>query len=292
VPAFRNAGYVHLQGWGEPLAHPDFFEMVSTAKKAGCAVGTTTNGSLLTSESIERLVGEGIDVVAFSLAGMDERNDAVRRGTSIKAVLDAIEDVHRLKAAYKSENPRIHVAYMLLRSAVGDLEKLPAFLGSLGVDEVVVSSLSLVVRPELEAESLFSLAREEYVKLRHDLADLKDKAAKEGVPVFFHITSPLINNAVCSENIHRALVIGSDGSVSPCVMANIPAKNDNFYYRDSVKRRLQRIELGNVLNTTIKDIWNRREYEQLRSSFREGHHYNACENCLKRHIDDVSDLAT
>ena len=291
APAFRNVEYVHLQGWGEPFAHPDFFGMASAVKKAGCRVGTTTNGSLLTSESIERVVAEGIDIIAFSLAGMDERNDVIRRGTSIKAVLDAIEEIHRLKSAYKSETPRIHVAYMLLRSAAGDLEALPAFFGNLGVDQVVVSSLSLVPRRELEAESLFSLAREEYLDLRHNLADLKNTAGKKGVAVFFNIASPLVKKTECSENIHRALVIGSDGSLSPCVMTNVPAGGENFYYCEGVKRRLPRVVFGNVLNTTISDIWAQKEYERFRASFGKRRQSKACKHCLKRRIDDVSDPA-
>ncbi|MDQ7785248.1 MAG: hypothetical protein RDU20_20350, partial [Desulfomonilaceae bacterium] len=28
LPFFRRTAHVHLQGWGEPLLHPRFFEMV------------------------------------------------------------------------------------------------------------------------------------------------------------------------------------------------------------------------------------------------------------------------
>ena len=264
--------------------------MVSAAKRAGCAVGTTTNGSLLTSEGIERLVGEGIDVIAFSLTGIDRRNDAIRRGTSINSVLHAIEEIHRLKATRRSENPKIHIAYMLFRSTLDDLEKLPTFFGSLGVNEVVVSSLSLIVRPELEAESLFSLDKEAYLELRRGLANFRDKAAKEGVAVFFHITSPLIENAMCSENVHRALVIGSDGSVSPCVMTNVPAKDGSVHYLEGVKRRLQRIEFGNILDTALNNIWGQGEYERFRESVPKHRENDVCGNCLKLRIDNVKDV--
>ena len=47
LPALARARLVYLQGWGEPLLHPDFFNMVALAKQAGCRVGTTTNGMLL-----------------------------------------------------------------------------------------------------------------------------------------------------------------------------------------------------------------------------------------------------
>ena len=50
--AFDRAGLVFLQGWGEPFLHPQFFDLLRIAKQAGCMVGTTTNASLLTRESI------------------------------------------------------------------------------------------------------------------------------------------------------------------------------------------------------------------------------------------------
>src|SRR5512139_1023466 len=55
LPAFGKTGMVHLQGWGEPFLHPGFFEMVSLTKRAGCAVGTTTNGTLLRHALLERI---------------------------------------------------------------------------------------------------------------------------------------------------------------------------------------------------------------------------------------------
>jgi MoaA/NifB/PqqE/SkfB family radical SAM enzyme len=46
VPAFSNTHLFYSQGWGEPFAHSQFFEMSQVAQKAGCRVGTTTNGTL------------------------------------------------------------------------------------------------------------------------------------------------------------------------------------------------------------------------------------------------------
>ena len=100
VPAFSTTKLVYLQGWGEPFTHPQFFEMLKLAKKAGCRVGTTTNGTLLNRHLIEKLVIEGLDIVGFSLAGMDEKNDTIRRGTHIKIVLNCMEEIHRAKQKY------------------------------------------------------------------------------------------------------------------------------------------------------------------------------------------------
>jgi MoaA/NifB/PqqE/SkfB family radical SAM enzyme len=88
IPAFAKTNLVYLQGWGEPFTHPGFFEMLRLAKKACCMVGTTTNGNLLNTEIVEKLVSQGLDVIGFSLAGVDEKNDKIRRGTRIKKVLE------------------------------------------------------------------------------------------------------------------------------------------------------------------------------------------------------------
>ena len=63
--------------------HPEFFEMLQIAKDAGCIVGTTTNGTLVGREFIEKMVRQGLDVIGFSLAGVDEKNDKIREGTRI-----------------------------------------------------------------------------------------------------------------------------------------------------------------------------------------------------------------
>lgn len=95
------------------------------------------------------MVGQGLDVIGFSLAGIDEQNDKIRKGTRINKVLECMEEIHRAKDKYSVDNPEIHIAYMLMRSGLEDLEKLPEFLGKTGAAQTVVSSLSYVVSPEM-----------------------------------------------------------------------------------------------------------------------------------------------
>ena len=133
LPYLQKTGHVHLQGWGEPLLNPDFFVMVKLAKKAGCRVGTTTNGMLVDDTTAERIVASGIDVIAFSLAGAGERNDASRGGTGLEAVLAGIKRLQKEKERTGAREPAVHVAYMLLRSSLEDLGRLPDLLEDRGV---------------------------------------------------------------------------------------------------------------------------------------------------------------
>src|SRR5512139_585643 len=151
-PVLSRTDLVHLQGWGAPFLNPEFFEIAPFAKKAGCKVGTTTNAMLLNEERIKKVIETGIDILAFSLAGNGERNDIIRKGTSLKKVLKAIETLTREKEKRGKTAPEIHLAYMLFRSGMAELESLPGLLEGLGVSQVVVSTLDFVPTEELRNE--------------------------------------------------------------------------------------------------------------------------------------------
>jgi MoaA/NifB/PqqE/SkfB family radical SAM enzyme len=286
VPAFNTTKLVYLQGWGEPFTHPRFFEMVHLAKKAGCMVGTTSNGTLLNPDIIARIMNEGLDIIGFSLAGVDEKNDRIRKGTRIKKVFDCIEEIHRAKQKYVSDTPAIHIAYMLLRSGLDELEKLPEFLSNIGADQTVVSSLSFVASPAMESESILSIGEKEFSGFKKRLIQSKDESANNGAEVHFHIVSPGQNQFSCSENIPRAVVVGSDGSISPCVMKQIPVQGKNYYYYRGREHLHQNLSFGNIHEDSLNTIWHRMEYQQFVRDFQKGNAPSICRDCLKRDIEN------
>ena len=59
-------------GFGEPLAHPDFLEMVRLAREQGLRVEVITNATLLDAPLARELVALGVAQVAVSIDGADE----------------------------------------------------------------------------------------------------------------------------------------------------------------------------------------------------------------------------
>jgi MoaA/NifB/PqqE/SkfB family radical SAM enzyme len=286
IPAFRKTDLIYLQGWGEPFTHPQFFEMLKLAKAAGCKVGTTTNGVLLNRQLIEKLIIEDLDVIGFSLAGIGEKNDAIRQGTHLKTVLNCMEAIHRAKQKYGSDTPAVHIAYMLLRSGLDDLEKLPEFLSRTGADQTVVSSLSLVVSPAMESESILSDGDKEQSELSRRFIQIGDESASKGAEVHFHLVSPVQNQFSCSENIPRAVFLGSDGSISPCVMKQIPVKGENYFYFSGQKYLQKNVSFGNLHKDSPNAIWHRPEYRQFRRNFQKYKAPAICRNCLKGNVEN------
>jgi MoaA/NifB/PqqE/SkfB family radical SAM enzyme len=287
VPAFERTKLVFLQGWGEPFTHPQFIDFLRLAKQAGSMTGTTTNGTILDSEKIRELVDEGLDIIGFSLAGIDHKNDTVRTGTQISKVLKCIEDIHRIKHSLSADNPKIHIAYMLLRSGLDDLDKLPAFSENAGISQTVINTLSLLVNPAMEKEALLVSEEEEYLELINRFQEVKKDAEKRGAGIFFNIVSPIMKSSFCGENAGRALVIGSDGCVSPCVMTCIPVKGTNFHYFNGKQQKLEKISFGNLADQPINEIWNKKEYRSFVKKYQEGNSIYFCQNCMKRFTMDL-----
>lgn len=287
TPAFSKTRLVHLQGWGEPFTHPEFIDFLRLAKKTGCMVGTTTNGTMIDSEKIKELVDEGLDIICFSLAGIDEKNDSIRKGTQISKVLKCMDEIHRIRDSRSVDNPRIHIAYMLLRSGLDDMDKIPAFSENAGISQTVISSLSLPVNPAMEKESVLASDNEEYNELIDRFHEIRKEAEIRDTEISFNIVSPFLEESSCTENIGRALVVGSDGCVSPCVMGQIPVEGDNYYCLNGKRHMVGKLTFGNIANESLNMIWNKKEYKSFIRALTQGGTVPFCRDCLKRFILDL-----
>jgi MoaA/NifB/PqqE/SkfB family radical SAM enzyme len=279
-PVLSRTDLVHLQGWGEPFLNPEFFEIAAFAKGAGCKVGTTTNAMLLNEERIRKVIETGIDILAFSLAGTGESNDIIRKGTSLKKVLKAIETLSREKEKRGTSGPEIHVAYMLFRSGMAELEALPSLLEGLGVSQVVVSTLDFVPTEELRNEAVIPVTQQEYEEVRSVLNRVVEAGRRKGLSVHYHLVSPEKRQEVCTENIQKALCISSDGAVTPCVYTNLRVSGTYFDLQGK-KVGYERMVFGNIRERDVKDIWKEKSYEAFRRSFCKRELAPTCQKCPK-----------
>jgi MoaA/NifB/PqqE/SkfB family radical SAM enzyme len=282
VPVFRNAKLVYLQGWGEPFLNPHFFHMVEQAKKAGCLVGTTTNGMVLDGQMIEKVVRSGLDILSFSLAHTDPRNDYVRQGTRLEDVLNRIREVTAAKKKAGTDKPSIHVAYVLLRSNKDDLKRLPLLLRGLEVDEVIVSTLDFVPSPEWKQEEMFPQTEDEYKNLSSYLESVRVEGTQRGIPIYYSIGNAKRRRMYCSENIQKAFVVSAAGEVSPCVFTNMPVLPGQAQGEGTGP--VERLIFGNINELPFGKIWGSEAYKKFRSSFEHGHRAPPCMHCPKLYL--------
>jgi len=77
--------YVLLYNWGEPFLHPDIFKMIEYAADRGIRPNTTSNGTLLTPDMIEKIAASRLDRLTISMDGLPESYEKIR-GVSYEKV--------------------------------------------------------------------------------------------------------------------------------------------------------------------------------------------------------------
>jgi len=112
---------------GEPLLHPDFFEIAERIRSMGFYWGMTTNATLIDEATARRLKQVGMSTVSVSLDGMEQAHDALRQKSGAWHL--AICGLQALQqAGFKPQ-----VTTVLHRGNFDDLEPLYALLSQMGI---------------------------------------------------------------------------------------------------------------------------------------------------------------
>ncbi|MDO5483729.1 MAG: radical SAM protein [Desulfovibrionaceae bacterium] len=207
-PLIRASERVHLQGWGEPLLHPRFFEFVSLARRADCQVSSTTCGLKMDADIARRLARCGMDLLAFSLVGTDAAsNDSGRVGVPFERVCSAIRMV---RAAVRNEGYSaldVHLAYLLLADRVEAVAGLPRLMEELDVSTAVVSTLDYIA-DDVQTPLAFAPHEGQKTDLaRRVLREAAREAAGSGRSIVYALpgTQAVAHAGGCRENGHFPL---------------------------------------------------------------------------------------
>jgi MoaA/NifB/PqqE/SkfB family radical SAM enzyme len=271
-PLMRKATRVHLQGWGEPLLHPDFFKMTALARNAGCAVSTTTCGLHMSEDLALRLVESGIDIIAFSLVGTDAASNAARTGIAFDEVCAAIEQLQQVRRARQGVHLEIHIAYLMLASSMAAVKELPALMQRLGVHAAVISTLDYLPSPHLAADGFACHETEKLARARVLLQAAVDEARRLGVAFHYALPDPAAPGNRCRENPERTLFIGVDGGMSPCTRTQVPLTGDNPLLR----------VFGNIHDQAPLEVWEAPAWRDFRQALLDGRPDPCCQTCAKR----------
>jgi radical SAM protein with 4Fe4S-binding SPASM domain len=133
---------LHLQGLGEPMLHPGFFDMVALAAARGIRVSAHTNLTLHTPERARRCIESGLAALSVSHDGATAAvYEAIRRKASFAKV---IRNLGRLTQARDAAGSALEVrgVMVLMRSNLDELPALLRLLHAHRVDELLVQRLS------------------------------------------------------------------------------------------------------------------------------------------------------
>jgi len=132
---FPDARHLELQGEGEPLMHPRFFEMVAAAHARGMRVSFITNGSHFSPENVDRLLAcRGVEKVSVSLESADGATFRAIRGGKLEKVVAGLERLVAERNARGLDRPVVGLSVTLLRRTNGHLSAILDLYRRLGLD--------------------------------------------------------------------------------------------------------------------------------------------------------------
>lgn len=276
-----------LSGFGEPLVHPHFLELVRLARERGARVEIITNGTLLDVRMARELVALDVARVTVSLDGGDEIAYTAMRGHAQTPAVEALN--HLLETRRRARRPtEIGVAFVAAQRNIGSLPRLLALAHDLGLDFVSVSNV-VPHTPEMAAEMLWSAAawaasfpdaswrpRLELARMALDdqsrsaLASLLDHG-----PTWPHpgtLNGPQRNR--CRFAHEGMLAVAWDGRVAPCLSL---LHTHSEYVNDHWKT-VRSFTVGHVDEQPLSEIWRDPAYREFRRRVRE-FDFSACFAC-------------
>lgn len=231
---FREFGEHHtgvtLEGGGEPTLHPQFKEIVDKGNQLGVDLGLITNGTVDISESVHKLKW-----IRISLDSSNEEEYKAEKG--VDAFEKVIGNLKKMSAMRNPQKTFIGVGYVLTKRNQSNLEFLIKKLDEIGIDY-------LYFRPVEEAPDIAPTV-EEMLDLRKKLVDLtKETRIKYMITIADRVVDKN-NNLPCIAHSLTS-IIHANGDVSLCE-----------------KRRIDNIILGNVKDSSFKEIWESTYREQM-----------------------------
>ena len=226
---------------GEPLLHPDFYEIGKAVVRHGLGWGMTTNATLIDDEAAARIREAGMSTVSVSLDGLEESHDRLRgrRG----AWRDAIRGIQALQRA--GFDPQVTSVFH--RGNFSELAATYDFVRSLGVSSWRPINVEPIGRT-CENNDLL-LSGEELKELLHFIREKRfdrdnPMEVTFGCSHFLGVETERMvrdNYFLCGAGVYVASV-RSNGDICACLdIANLP-----------------QLVQGNIRRDRFSEVWRNR----------------------------------
>lgn len=261
---------VFFGGFGEPLAHPDFIDMVAAARLAGAQVELITNGILLEGKLAEEILRAGVRTVWVSLDGVKEASyQDIRLGGYLGQVMGNLGEFQRMRAEMAGSETRLGISFVAMRRNLDDLPELLNLARDLRVSRINVTNL-LAHTDEMRSERLYAqsqldshiLPEVELARLDLDEHSLRifRQLVKSGVQITISGSDTQSVRRRCPFLEKASLSVRWDGEVSPCL--GLLHTHDS--YLEERLRHSFAFSIGNVNKTPLNELWTQTDFVGLR----------------------------
>ena len=266
VPYLDLFELVYLQGWGEPMLHPDLWDMLNMAQEKGCHTGFTTNGSWLEGEQNKRLLDMGVDMISVSFAGTAASvHESLRTNSKFPALCQNFENLANLKKQRECDLPWLELHFLMTRANLNEFPSLVELAASLGADEVVATNLSYSPSLALDSQHVFG---EQPLPEDIEIIDrARQTANRLNLPLRVYPLQAEPQTLICDADPVNTVYINHRGDVTPCVYLGLTVQGQIPRYYQGESHPFDTISFGNVC-TGFSQALQSGEREKFTSAFK------------------------
>lgn len=278
IDQFYTLQELHLQGLGEPMMHPQFFDMVTYAANKGIRVTTNSNLTLLNQKRAEQCVTSNLDRLHISIDGATpETYNKIRVGSNFEQVVKNLELVLEKRQTLASETPHIHLVMVIMRQNLHELPDLVKLAHKWSVEQFFVqhlchdfgeSSLPANYQPMRDFVQSQTLLEEDSQRVEYYFNEARTLAQNLGVNLRLPRTKPRLHPPGTPGQKRcdwpwRGAYISYQGYAMPCCMVSTP----------------DRINFGNIIEQGVDNTWNGKDYQSFRDNLASDKPPEICRSC-------------
>lgn len=223
-----------FSGTGEPLLHPNIYEMVEKAHEGGLSVALNSNGLNLSLDNKKLdLILNNLDWCRFSINGHDGKSYSKTHGVNEESFERVLKNIHALALRKKTQGGKctIGVQSLYLGQSKDELIYFVSRLRDFGVDY-------FSLKPFLSHEA--SLLKEEFIPALDSLNEL-EKLTTKSFKVVTRSSFKEKKNRIYNKcfSFDFMCEIDSDGEVYTC---GAKVSDKNFSY-------------GSILDKSFSEVW-------------------------------------
>jgi MoaA/NifB/PqqE/SkfB family radical SAM enzyme len=240
--------------------------MIQIAKAENCKTSLTTNGVLLTPNISEKLVRQGMDIIAISISGATkETHEGIRHGSHFEQFLHNIKTLSNLKAKMGSKTPKLILSFLMTKTNIKELPEAVSLAKDSGINEFVATNLDYVATQAQDDLKVFSCNKADF-DFKNYIETARKRADK--LKISFRVYPLELEEVVmCEMNPLQIVFISFDGCVSPCVYLNMTKRGSLPRIFCGQQYELQRSFFGNIAKKDLMEIWESNAYKNFRKAY-------------------------
>ena len=269
VPHLNLFELVYLQGWGEPMLHPNLWDMLRLAQEQGCQTGFTTNGAYLQDDQNKQLVDMGVDMISVSFAGTAATvHESLRTNSEFSKLCKNFEALANLKKQYECKKPWLELHFLMTRANLSEFPPLVELAASLGADEVVATNLTY--SPSLILDRMHVFGEQPLPGDVEIIDQAKQTAERLNIPLRVYPLQTEPNTLVCDADPINAVYVNHRGDVTPCVYLGLTMQGQVPRYYNGEAHPFETYSFGNV-GDGFDRVLRGKEYEAFSTVFKDRH---------------------